>query len=611
MTFLNSLSYKLKLVVLALAMFIVMLAVTNVFPSIRIDLTENKLYTISQGTENLIDQLESPVTLKLFFSEAAAKDVVFLRNYHKRVKELLDEYAIYGDGNVIVELVDPEPFSEAEDQAAEYGLQSIPLTMAGEEVYFGLVGLNANEDVEVISFLQPDKEEFLEYDVSKLIFNLSQSKSPVIGLISGLELNGGFDMRTGRPNPPWMIMDQLDQFFEVRPLGDEMDSIEEDIDILMVVQPETLVDDTLYAIDQFVLKGGNLIVFIDPVAEANIKGGMPAAPLSDNPLAKLFEQWGVSFPMTQVAVDAGQALMVSVGQVGTVQHLGLLGAGSDSLQKDDVVTSQLENINFATPGHFTQIPDSVTTFIPLISTNIENSAIIESERFMMLQNPRSLLNDFQPSGESYVLSARLSGAATTAFPEGLEGMESAAQVKESDNINVLLVADTDLLTDRLWVQVQNFFGQRVASPWADNGTFVTNAMENLAGNADLISIRSRGRYSRPFDVVQDLQKQAEARFQQKEQELQLRLTETEQTLKQLQEQNKDSINLSPEQEMALKEFQLKKLSIRKELRTVRHELDKDIEALGSQLKMINIALIPLLLTLLVLGRAFIAKRNRN
>ena len=299
--------------------------------------------------------------------------------------------------------------------------------------------------------------------------------------------------------------------------------------------------------------------------------------------------------------DSQAALAVS-GPAGTpVRHVAIMGMEAENFSEDDVVTSSLESINFATAG-ILDIAEGASATIEALVSSSSYAMPLDSFQFQFLSNPEDLLRSFSPTGDRYVVAARLTGSASTAFPDGLEDVEGE-QLMSSENISVILVADTDVLSDRMWVQVQNFFGQRIASPWANNGDLVINSLDNLSGGAALISIRSRGRFTRPFDVVQDLRREAEARYLENANDLQTRLTETEQKLTELQSAQGEGnlLILTPEQEEALVQFQQEKLKIRKQLRDVRHQLDRDIELLGSTLKFINIALIPILMTLVLLG----------
>ena len=568
-------------------------------------MTEQNIYSLSPGSEQILANLQQDVALTLFFSDKASKDLTALRSYALRVQELLQEYTLLSKGKLTFNVIDPEPFSEEEDKAAEFGLQAVPLG-TGDEVYFGLSAQNAAGVEANIAFLQPDKEAFLEYQVSELIYRLGQTQTPVVGLLSELDMQGGFDMRSGGSTPPWTIYEQLDQMYDVRIVDSEMNQLDEAISLLILVQPEKLSEVLLYEIDQFVLNGGKLLVFMDPKAETQQAPNMPeeGEDASSHALKKLFDQWGIEYKANEVVTDSAYGLTVSMGEnQPPMRHLGLLGVQQDGMNPNEVVSSDLESINFASAGRLNDKSAELDSlqFDALVWSS-DMAQVINTEDYAASTDPSQLLNNFTPSGESYVLAARLSGSANSAFDEKpLDSEAVANHTKTTNQLNVIVVADTDVLTDRLWVQVQTFFGQRIAQPWADNGAFVNNIVEQYLGSSDLIGIRSRGRFSRPFEVVQDIQQKAQDEYLANEEALQQQLQETEEQLALLEQQRaKESLTLSPAQEVALENFQQQKLRIRKALRDVRHELDKDIESLGNWLKVLNIAVFPILLTCLLL-----------
>ena len=605
----------LGLCLLALGFLMFTLLNNVLFSGWRLDLTGNNLYTLSDGSREILESIDEPVNLYFFFSEKSSEDLTSLRVYATRVREMLEEYELAANGKINLSVVDPEPFSEAEDQAAEFGLQGIPVSTAGEELYFGLAATNALDDQEVIPFFQPDKEEFLEYEISKLIQSLSVVEKPVVGVLSSLEVQGNMNMQTYQMTPPWMVVDQLMQLFSVQTINPE-GTIPAEIDILLLIHPKQLSEAMLFSIDQFVMGGGRLLAFIDPLAETDrpVRANpmMPAPPsIQVSTLNQLTEAWGVTMRSDVILGDSQTALAVGGADGTPVRHLAILGMEGDNFSRDDIVTSSLENINLSTAGILDVAEDASVQVEPLISSSTF-AMPMEALQFQFLSDPNDLLQGFKPTGESYLVAARLSGSAPSAFPEGLEESEGTV-LTETDNLNVILVADTDILSDRMWVQVQEFFGQRIASPWANNGDMVINALDNLSGGASLISIRSRGRFSRPFDVVQDLRREAEASYLEKANDLQARLTETEQKLSDLQSSQSENnlLVLTPEQEEALVQFQQEKVEIRRQLREVRHQLDSDIEVLGSTLKFLNIALIPILMTLILLVVNYIRVNRRQ
>jgi ABC-type uncharacterized transport system involved in gliding motility auxiliary subunit len=584
----------------------------------RLDLTENRLFTLSEGTRQIVRDLDEPVSLYLFFSDQVSASLPQgqqLRGYATRVRELLEELAAASDGKINLRVIDPLPFSEEEDRATTFGLQPVPVGQAGENLFFGLAGTNSTDGQAAIPFFQMDKESFLEYDLAKLVHELGQASKPVVGLISSLPISGSFDPAMRSMPEPWVVLSELQQIVDVRTLEPTgLTEIAQDIGVLVLVHPKALDEPLQYAIDQFVLRGGRLLVFVDPLADADESGADPQNPQAamfadkSSDLPRLFQAWGVQYDSTKVVLDARFAAQVSM-QAGRppVRHLGILSLGEDALNDAEAITGVLTSINTASAGAIALAPDSGLTLVPLMQSSAE-SALGEAERLKFLPDPAALFADFQPGGDRLVLAGRLHGTFKTAFPErsGEGHLAESAQPG-----NVVIVADTDLLTDRLWVQVQNFLGQRVVNAFANNGDFFINAVDTLSGSSALIGIRGRATSARPFTTVQQIQRQAEERFRATEQQLQDELSETERRLNELQtgQDQGGALILSAEQRQELDRFRDRQLEIRRELRQVRRQLDADIESLGAWLKFLNVWLLPVLLTLAVAGVVWWRRRR--
>lgn len=614
---------------LALAgIFIVAVSLSNhLLRGVRLDLTENRLYTLSDGTLRLLGSLEEPVNIYFFWSDRATADVPYLRTYAGRVREMLDELAQRADGRLRLSVIDPIPFSDDEDRAAQFGLRGIELTGARDPVYLGIAATNSVGDRQVLPFLDPGKEAFLEYDLARLIYALANPERPVVGLLSGLPMAGGFDPMMQQPSEPWVIHDQVAQLFDLRTLGREAERIDDDVDVLMLVHPKDLPDSTLYAIDQYILRGGRALVFLDPWADLDFSAANPMDPMAGmaggsraSTLEPLLAAWGLSVDADSFIGDERYALTVSGPGQRPVRHLGFLGLGAGAMSADDVITAGLDQVNLGYAGAIRRREDAAAALEPLLVTS-ELAGPIQSFLLMFGDgNPDALRDDFSPEGQPLVLAARVTGRLPSAFPTGRPVDSDAGpalapgHLAESvEPVNLVLVADTDLLADRLWVQQQNFFGQRVATAFASNGDFVISALDNLSGSGDLISIRSRATFSRPFTRVDDLRREAENRFRITEQRLQQQLSETEQRLAELQASREDSgaLILSPEQEQELERFRLQRLQIRQDLRQVQRNLDQSIEALGTRLKVINIGLVPLLVGLAGFGLLLLRRRRRG
>jgi ABC-type uncharacterized transport system involved in gliding motility auxiliary subunit len=620
-----------SLLLLALVFIAAIIVSNQLFSGWRIDLTDNRLYTLSDGTRQILENIEEPINLYFYFSDKASEDVPTIRAYANRVREMLNEFRRAADGKINLNVIDPLPFSEDEDRAAQFGLQGIGLAGSPDAVYLGLAGTDSVDNEEIIPFFQPDKEQFLEYDIAKLVSTLANPQRKVIGLISGAPLSGSFNPQTQQMDPPWVIYEQAQTLFEVRGLASDLESIDDDIGMLWIVQPKNLSSATLYAIDQFILGGGSAMIFVDPLAEADpappaqgMPPGMPPQGQSSD-LPTLFKAWGLEFSTGDVVADAQLALPISAGPGGRpMRHPGLLGLTESELNNDDVVTADLNTINVGVAGRLSVAEDAAATIQPLLSTS-NASGIVESARFNFLPDPSALFNGFVPSGEAYVIAARVSGSLPSAFPDGPPetgvstdddseepDVDTAAHLAQSDKpVKLIVVADVDILSNRLWVQQQNFFGQRIANAFASNGAFVVNALESLLGSAELITVRSRASYSRPFTQVEELRVDAEARYRETEQRLQSELAETERRLGELQSsrQDTDNILLTPEQQEEIDRFIDQRSAIRKDLRAVQRDLDKNIEQLGTALKVINTAMVPVLLTAFVLIAVW--RRNRR
>lgn len=612
------------LVLLGLGFFAAVIASNTLLRGMRIDLTENDLYTISPGTRRVLNSIEEPINLYFFFSDSATSDlpdIQGLRTYATRVQEMLEEFAAESDGQIVLQVVDPVAFSEDEDRATQFGLQPLSLGQLGESIFFGLAGTNSVGNEQTIGFFQPDKEAFLEYELARLVYSLANPQKPVVGLLSGVSMTAGFDPQLQRVTEPWVITTQARQLFDIRTLSPGQATIDPEVDILWVVHPQDLDDATLYAIDQFILGGGRALIFVDPLAEIDLAAADPTgmAMGSASNLERLFDAWGITFSADEVVADNRLALSVSGGAGGRpIRHLGLIGLTDESIDAEDVVTAGLGSINLGTAGYFTRNDDATAELVPLLVSSTQ-AAALPATQFQFLSDPESLLDDFMPTGETYVLAARLDGHIKTAFPDGPpddaapadDGESEAQPLTSTDAANVIVVGDVDILSDRLWVQVQRFLGQQIMTPFANNGDFVINALDNLSGSAELIGIRARATFTRPFTKVEELRREADAQFRQTEQRLEAQLADTEARLGELQEARTDqgSLLMSAEQQQEIQRFLDEQVRIRSELRAVRRNLDASIEQLGTTVKVINIALVPLLLSVLAVVIAQLRRRK--
>lgn len=599
-------------VLLATCLFVSVVILANTaLTTWRIDLTENKLFTLSDGTINILKHLEEPIQLDFYFSRKGMVDFPLLANYGSRVRDMLEEYEAHADGKIILNIIEPETFSETEDQAVASGLRTVSASASSDRVYFGLVGTNSTDDEKIIPFFQTNRESALEYDITKLIYNLAYPDKRVIGVISQLPVMGE---ENTADKPTWTVINALKEFFEVRDLGTNLDSIDSNVDVLLLVHPKDLKLRTRYAIDQYLLRGGKALVFLDPLAEQDRsqpdEANPQVLPKLDSYLPNLLEAWGLEMVDQKIVGDMKAAMRVQANSprgMTEIDYLPWLRLTEDNFNQEDFSSSELNLIHMGTAGSLELKEKKGLTLTPLIETSTE-STLLERDLILFQRDPNVILNNFKSENRKMLLATRVQGMVGTAFPDGKPATDAEGKPVKDESfvnegeLNVILVSDTDILADHFWVRSQSMFGVQVPQPIASNGDFVINSVENLAGNTDLISLRGRGKFARPFSRVEEIRKEAEARFRAREQELQANLEEAEQRINDLQQEQggEQSYLLNSKLTEEIEKFRNERLQIRKELRRVQHELKKNIEKLGAQVRFVNIGLIPLLITLLAL-----------
>lgn len=648
-------------VVLALAGFVALNAALSGVSTLRLDLTEDRLYTLSDGTRQVLEELPEPATLTLYYSERLGQELPFYGNYAARVRDLLREFAAAGGERLTVEVKDPEPFSVTEDEAVEAGLQGAPLDAGGETVYFGLVG-RLGDRADALAFLQPDRERFLEYDIARMLSGLANPRKPKLGVISNKEVFGSvMAFQQGQEPQPWVAMEQIRESFETVQIWSDDDLIREDPDVLMLIHPHGLDDDLLYALDQYMLRGGRAVLFHDPWNESDAGRppnmmSMPGASTSD--LGPLLAAWGVTVSDGEIAADRTLGRMVNAGtdaEVVPAPYVAWIQPGPEQFNADDPIVADLPQLILPSPGFIALVDEAPLEMIPLIRTSQDAMAVSTDK----LADPDvlALAAEFEPRGEPFVVAARLHGSVPSAFPDGppvaeedpagMEDTEAPDEVAgeaeaedgaitpppetappetvqadeaEADEntpapphlsrseapLSIVLIADADMLEDRFWVQVQSFFGQRLAVPFAGNGALALNAAEALSGTDALLSLRTRGQSQRPFTRIQELQRAAEAEHRAEEQRLRDQLAETEERLSALQAEEATA----EAQEEELRRFTEELLAIRQQLRDVTFQLRRDIEDLQTRLTVINVGLMPALVALFAIGLG-LARLNRR
>ncbi|MBI1986294.1 MAG: Gldg family protein [Rhodospirillales bacterium] len=611
-----------KLALGGLGLAVMLLFAVNIFSnasfqSAKLDLTQGKLFTLSQGTRNVLKGIDEPITLKLYYTKLLGERSPQHANLFERVRELLSRYADLSGGRIRLELLHPEPFSDAEDRAVAGGLQGVPINSAGDLGYFGLTGNNTTDDQVVIPFFTTEREAFLEYDLTKMVFTLANPARQVVGVMSPLPLGGGDPMRPPfQQSPRWAVLDQVNEFFQVLPVPASYTEIPDNVDILMVVHPHGLSDATLYAIDQFVLRGGRVLAFVDANAEVDAMSASPAGPSPRSDFDKLLNAWGVKLVENKIAGDLDAARRVNVrvaGKTTVADYVAWLTLSEKNFDTGDAVIGDIGRLNVASAGILEKTGVEGIEVTPLIRTGARSMAI-DAAKVAGQPDVVGMFRDFKPGGAPLTLAARIKGTVKSAFPDGpppppkLDGAADAPAAtsakaphrNQSDKpANLIVVADADMLHDRFWTDTRELMGRRLLVPFANNADFVVNALDNLSGSDAMIGLRGRAQSTRPFHLVQEIRQAAEQQYRSKEQSLQVKLEDVRQKLEALERRRgtEGDIVLSAEDRAAIDKFRSEMIATRKELRDVQRALREDIDRMDAWLKFLNIAAIPLLLGL--------------
>lgn len=626
-----------RLTAIALALLAVLFVAVNVLVSFtltaqRVDLTADKLYSLSPATQKVLDSIDEPVTLRLFYSKRLGTQAPGYGIYAERVQDVLREYASRSNGKVILEIYDPTPFTPVEDRAVSYGLQQIPLEGVDGTVFFGLVGSNTTDDVETIPFLQPDREQFLEYDLTKMVYALSKGAVGKLGVIGSLKVNGDVRMgQMGRPEqvPPMVVAERIHEVLDIETLPTDIQKIPDDIAILMVAHPKALTPRTLFAIDQYILGGGKAAIFVDPYAESEA-GPMTGAPLASPPsstLQPIFDAWGLEMPADKVVGDrfAARRVLQPNGRDYVSYVPWLLLRGARNLNRDSPITAQVDSLAVASAGALS-VKDGATIALQPLASSSPGSMLIDSEQLMgPMPQPEKLLRDYKAGPDAYTIAGLVTGTVRTAFPDGrpplAEGQDDDPEAsfdtvltESKGPIEAIVVADTDVLTDRFWVQFREFYGRRIAVPGAGNGDFVANALDALTGSSALLELRGQGSSYRPFEVIEQLKREADRKYQAKEQELRETLAETQKKLDALRNRQAGTqgpVALSEDERRQVTDYQRQILRLRSELREVQRSLREDVERLETRVLVANIALMPVVVAVFALLLAAWRVRRRS
>ena len=587
------------------------------FLPLRYDLTEERLYTISEGSKKILTGLTDPVRINFYYSRNNSELPPNFKIYAQRVQELLEEYVALSKSMVVLKILDPKPDTDEEEWAQKYGIKPITLP-SGNTVYFGAVISMLDQEM-LLPYFDQRRENLLEYDISQAIQKVGSPSTSKVGLLSVLNLQGGRSMIPGQPPAQkWVFLNELEKSVTVENLALTIEEIPDDINLLIVLHPRSFNSRLRYAVDQYVLRGGRLVVMLDPNARIDMTS--PANQFGQQPqlssdLPELLKQWGVDYDVAKVVGDRLHATQVNTGQ-GVMSFPMWMTFRSDSLDQKHPITAQLENLLFVEAGSLKKAADSKTEFTPLLSLSAK-SGLIDAFQ-LRFAAPDQLSRDMKVDGEAKAVMAITTGIFSSAFPNGqpvkekknpeasAAGEESKEETPlkhphllEAAELNsILLFSDVDFLSDQFSVQKLNFLGQTIIQPRNDNLNLMLNAAEHLSGNEALMSIRSRGRFSRPFNRLLAMQRQAQLRHQTEEKLLLSQLEEVQQRLNSLLEsageQGQSEVILPPEVQIEIEKFREEERQARRKLREVRKILRQDIERLGQGLLLLNMLLVPLI-----------------
>ena len=573
---------KAQLFLLLIIFILFIMFANSIFKGFRFDLTENKLYTLGDGTLNIINKLDDEITLNYYFSDSLTQEDTYLRAYAKRIKELLEEYQLRSKGKIKLNVIDPLPFSDEEDDAMKYGLQGVPSKTKEENIFFGLVAANRYDSYKIIKFFDPGKEAIIEYEITKVLYSILEMKKPKVGVMTSLPLFGGYNFTKNEPTPEWAIIQKLKPLFDIELIDKKTKSFEE-FEILFLVHPKKISDEDKKRVIDFYDNKGRVLVLYDVYSEADPEFQDPSLPpegggIQSSDFKELLDRIGVSINPSKVLLDRKYAIPVtSANSDRPIKHAAILSFPKNSFNKSMDITSKLNSLTSAFSGYIinTNMSNKFTTLI----SSSNDSSITEKNVFRYMPDPSILLDKYKVTSETEVFAGLI----------------------ENENKKAIVIADADIIANYLWVRVQDFYGEQVLVPWASNGDLIINSLDYLSGGNTLASITSRESFSRPFTVVEDLKLTAEKIFNTEEARLQNKLAQLQNKNNELVDKN--SIDYSA--------FQKELIKVRKELRDVRRNLNKEIDGLGSLLKFVNIFLMPILLTIFIIVFSSYRKKQKR
>ncbi|MGA2246444.1 MAG: Gldg family protein [Verrucomicrobiota bacterium] len=627
---LETILYSSAGILVMLAIVVAVNVITGVKPA-RVDLTQEKAFTLSDGTRAVLKKLDTPVKIRFYCtqSENATPETVFLKSYARQVDDLLEEYKQVAGKNLVIEKYDPQPDSDAEDSAKLDGLE--PQAISGEDRFYLGLSISLADQTVALPFLDPSRERQLEYDITRAISRVFAPEKPVVGVMSALPVFGEMgnpmmqQMGQGGGTPAWTLIDQLKQDYTLKRVEMTADKIDDDIKVLLVIHPKDISDQAQYAIDQFVLRGGKLIAFLDPQSALSsrqqnpMSGEMGGASSS---LDKLLKAWGLQFDMGKVVADLDFKMELRGRDGQPTEAPAFLALTAEGVNTNDVTTSQIDNVWLPLCGAFTGEPAAGLKETVLLHSSKDSELV---DGMMASMGGESILNGFKPSGVTYKLAVRLTGKFKTAFPDGKPGEQAEGtnqlakaadhSLKESAaETSVVLFGDSDLLADDFSLRkIDGPFGA-MASPMNQNLDLAQNVVEQMAGDSNLIGVRSRATLARPFTLIKKMEAEAEAKGQAKINELQQSLQETQQRLGELQQQKQDKDQryiLSPEQKAEVENFRKKQAEVSKQLKQAQKDLRKEVVSTENRLTWLNILAMPLGVTAAGIGIAVIKRKKTS
>lgn len=613
--------------------------ITNkLFPGFRLDLTGNNIYTLSQGTRNIVDKLNQNVTFKLFYGKTAAlkgpEQIKYFNNYFSYVRELLAEYEKISGGKITLEVLDPRPFSPEEEEAARYGIRQIPISQ-DENFFFGLAVVSELGKSASIEFFEPERQEFVEYDISSRISEVTQRQRNTVGILSSLPVRGSnaspimqqMMLQQGRQvEQPWYFTTLLEQQFDVISVAEDVNVIPAEVDFLLVIHPKNLSTTTLYAIDQFVMRGGRMVVMVDPFCMVDQPPGGPQNQQAfwtyegSSSLNSLLEQWGVTMEEKMIAADVQQGIMTQLSSTPLATALEL---DERNANDEDIISAYLHNVRMLFPGVLTIDDETEAVVTPLLQTLDSGQRLEETSPFMLRRpNPDSILDSLQGDGEKLNLAVRITGQLRSNYPDGPPQRESETEDQETeenelpqhlsetrDPASIVVIADVDLISNQFGFE-QALLG---VTPYGDNTALVYNAIEALKGDIDLIAIRSRGQFQRPFEVVDQIESETDEATRAREEALRQQISDYRERLNELASSANEE-NMQLMQNTALKEREQIQNEIRqaqRELRDLNAGKREKIESLGMILRTVNIVAAPLIVLIVAITLAVLRHRKRK